>query len=109
MTQEQYTLAVKATSHPFKDEEAYIADLLPLFGEDDCDKHRAEISQVWAATHRSMRDIVEAAGCSQRKLAERFFIPYRTMEDWCRGLRISPLYIRLMMQQLLGLLPPLED
>lgn len=58
---------------------------------------------IWDAAHRSVRDITVASELSQRKLAERFCIPYRTMEDWCRGLRTPPDYVRLMMQRLLGL------
>ncbi|MGM9549029.1 MAG: helix-turn-helix domain-containing protein [Faecousia sp.] len=44
------------------------------------------------------------AGLSQRKLAERFCIPVRTVEDWCAGKRIPPDYVRMMIQESLGLL-----
>lgn len=60
------------------------------------------------AITRSVRDIAAAAHLSQRKMAERFCIPYRTMEDWCRGVRACPVYTRLMMQECLGLFNPTD-
>lgn len=58
------------------------------------------------ALFRSVRDIAAAAGLNQRELAERFGIPRRTVEDWCRGVRQCPSYVRLMMQECLGLYHP---
>lgn len=62
------------------------------------------IGKIWDACHRSVKDIADAAGLTQRKLAVRFCIPYRTVEDWCAGKRVCKLYDRLMMQECLGLL-----
>ena len=62
-----------------------------------------QIGAIWEAAHRTVREIAALSGLSQRKLAERFCIPYRTVEDWCRGLRTPPDYVRLMMQECLGL------
>ena len=50
-----------------------------------------------------VKEIAKAAGMSQTALANRFGIPRRTMEDWCRGVSKCPLYTRLMMQECLGL------
>lgn len=58
------------------------------------------------ALSRSVRDIAAAASLNQRELAERFGIPRRTIEDWCRGIRQCPPYVRLMMQECLGLYHP---
>lgn len=60
---------------------------------------------IWDAAHRTVPEIAKAAGLSNRALAERFCIPYRTVEDWAAERREPPLYVRLMMQQCLGLLP----
>lgn len=62
-----------------------------------------QLGSIWDAAHRSVREIAALAGLSQRKLAERFCIPTRTIEDWCRGLRTPPDHVRLMMQECLGL------
>ena len=63
-----------------------------------------QIGAIWDAAHRSVREIAASTGLSQRKLAERFCIPYRTIEDWCRGLHNPPDYVRMMMQECLGLI-----
>lgn len=65
----------------------------------------AALGQIWDSAHRTVPEIARAAGLSNRKLAERFCIPYRTVEDWAAERRESPLYVRLMLQQCLGLLP----
>lgn len=64
----------------------------------------SQIGSIWDAAHRSVREIAALGGLSQRKLAERFCIPYRTIEDWCRGLHNPPDYVRMMMQECLGLI-----
>lgn len=64
------------------------------------------LNEQKAALARSVPDIAAAAGLSHRKLAERFGIPYRTMEAWCSGDRQCAPYVRLMMQECLGLYKP---
>lgn len=49
-----------------------------------------------------IKEIAAAAGMSCRKLAERFGIPYRTMEDWSSGKRVPPDYVLAMMREILG-------
>lgn len=63
-----------------------------------------QLGSVYDASNRSIKDIAAAAGMSNRKLAERFCIPYRTMENWCGGQRSCPDYVRLMMQECLDIL-----
>lgn len=73
--------------------------------EDDIPADQLEkLGEIWDAAHRSARDIAAAAGLSQRKLAERFCIKYRTMENWCGGVSDCPVHTRLMMQECLGLI-----
>lgn len=69
------------------------------------DSRLAALGRIWDAAHRTVPEIARAAGLSNRKLAERFGIPYRTVEDWAADRREPPLYVRLMLQQCLGLLP----
>ena len=56
-----------------------------------------------AAVARSVADISTLTGLSYRKIAERFGIPYRTMENWSGGKSKPPEYVLLMMQEILGL------
>jgi len=41
---------------------------------------RDDLGQVWDAANHVTKEIAGAAGLSQRKPAEHFMIPYRTME-----------------------------
>lgn len=109
MTNKQYSTCVTEAQH-YTDREAYISDLAlsSMWEDDKTDEIPAErldaVSQIWDAAHRSVKQIAADAGMSQRKLAERFCIPYRTIENWGGGKNACPLYIRLMMQEILGLL-----
>lgn len=49
-----------------------------------------------------VKRIAAAAGMSCRKLAERFDIPYRTMENWSSGVASPPPYVLAMMREILG-------
>lgn len=93
------------------DRDAFVSDwALSSASGGDPDRERIEmVGAIYDAMHRSVRDIAAAAGLSQRKLAERFMIPYRTMESWCGGQRSCNDYTRIMMQQLLGLMPTPEQ
>lgn len=108
MTDKQYMICVYEASN-YADRAAYITDLSTssMWGDaDDADipaERIGHLGQLWDACHRSIKDIAAAAGMSQRKLAERFCIPYRTVEDWCAGRRECSLYARLMMQECLGI------
>ena len=49
--------------------------------------------------HLSVSDIRAATGLAQRAFAERHCIPCRTIEDWERGARSCPAYLRLLLAQ----------
>ena len=109
MTNKQFHICVgEATC--YSDRDAYISDiaLSSIWGDNESNEippeRIADLGSIWDACHRSVKDIASAAGLSQRKLAERFCIPYRTVEDWCAGKRECNIYIRLMMQECLGIL-----
>lgn len=94
----------------YADRDAYMSDLAlsSIWGDEEgaeVPQERLEwLGQLWDACHRSVKDIAKAAGMSQRKLAERFAVPYRTAEYWCSNPAACALYVRLMMQECLGLL-----
>ena len=93
------------------DRDAFVSDWAlssPFDGGPDHERIEM-VGAIYDAMHRSVRDIASAAGMSQRKLAERFIIPYRTMENWCGGQNPCTDYARVMMQQLLGLMPTPEQ
>ena len=110
MTINQYRACIKEVfSHT--DRDAYISDLAlsEIWGdapEDPIpDARLAALGLIWDAAHRTVPEIAKAAGLSNRKLAARFGIPDRTVEDWAAERREPPFYVRLMLQQCLGLLP----
>lgn len=108
MTINQYRTAVAEAAN-YTNRDAYISDLArsTIWGDSDGTDISADrledLGQIWGACHRTIKEIA-AAGLSCRKLAERFCIPYRTMENWSSGVNDCPLYTRLMMQECLGLL-----
>lgn len=109
MTDKHFMACVSEAAN-YSDRDAYISDLSlsSLWGDaEDADiptERVDELGKIWDAYHRSVKDIAALAGLSQRKLAERFCIPYRTVEDWCACRRECPIYTKLMMQECLGLL-----
>ena len=109
MTNKQYRLCV-AEAENYTDRDAYISDLaLSSIWEDTADAEipddrTRDLGEIWDACHRTVKQIAADAGISCRAMAERFCIPYRTAENWAAGYNESPLYVRLMMQELLGLL-----
>lgn len=111
MTIKQYRAAM-AEIPEYTDRDAYISDLAlsTIWGDPEDSDIPADriklLGSLWDAYHRTVKEIAAAAGLSQRKLAERFGIPYSTAENWCgRVVNNCPLYTRLMMQECLGLLP----
>lgn len=109
MTDDQYILCVSEIDN-YSDRDAYVSDLAlsSTWGDAEDDAIPQEriyfLSQLWDAYHRSVKEIAAAAGLSQRKLAEHFYIPYRTIENWSTGVNVPPAYVLLMMQECLGLL-----
>lgn len=92
----------------YTDRDAYVSDLAlsSVWADDDDDAESPqeridELSDLWDAWHCTVKDIAAAAGMSCRKLAERFGIPYRTMEGWSSGKRVPPDYILAMMREIL--------
>lgn len=73
--------------------------------EPDWEEITATLTRIHTAVHMTVKDLLKAAGLTQAAAAERFLIPKRTIENWCSGANACPLYTKLMMAELLGLLP----
>lgn len=61
------------------------------------------LARIWDAAHLTIRDIRAHAGLSQAAFATRYCIPTRTVEDWERGVRTCPDYLRLLLEESAGL------
>ena len=108
MTNKQRIACINEVKN-YTDRDAYVSDmaLSSIWGMSDGNIPAARLEalgKLYDAVNRSVKEIAAAGGLSQRGLAERFCIPYRTVEDWCAGKRECPIYTRLMMQELLGLI-----
>lgn len=107
MTDKQFTLCAQEAQN-YNDRDAYASDMAmsSMWGDAPDAQIPTErlikLGEIYDAVHRSVPEIASAACLSNRKLAERFCIPYRTVENWCGGQRNCPDYVRLMMQELLG-------
>ena len=109
MTDKQFYICVgEATC--YADRDSFISELAlsSLWDDDETSEIPPErieaLGEIYDACNRSVRDIVAEAGMTQRAFAERFCIPLRTVEDWCAGKRECAIYMRLMMQECLGVL-----
>lgn len=107
MTNKQRIVCIQEAQN-YTNRDAYISDLAmsSIWGIQNGDPPMCRLealAKIYDAVTHSIKDIAADAGLSQRGLAERFAIPYRTMEDWCTGKRQCPLYVKLMMQEILGL------
>ena len=54
----------------------------------------------------SMHELVTRSGMNMASFARRFCIPYRTLQAWCDETNECPVYIKLMLSEILGLLRP---
>ena len=50
-----------------------------------------------------VRSLREKYGLSRQQFCDVFEIPYRTLQSWELGLRVCPVYVFRMMEQLLEL------
>ena len=109
MTDTQFAACIRECAD-YDDLDAYVSDLAlsTIWGDaGNADIPAARIDQlraIYAAVNRPVRAIVTASGLSQAAFAERYCIPRRTVEDWCREIRKCPLYTRLLLQRAEGLL-----
>lgn len=107
MTDSQFSGCVQKCA-AYADMDAYVSDLSlsAIWGDSDNNDAtiRFALRSIYTAVNRTVREIVAASGLSQAAFAERYCIPRRTVEDWCRGVRECPLYTRLLLQRAEGLL-----
>ena len=102
-----YTLFGDAITSP--DRDAFVSDwsLSSVWGDApgaDIPADRTDqLARLWDAAHLTIRDIRQHTGLSQAAFSTRYCIPTRTLEDWERGARSCPDYLRLLLAQASGL------
>ena len=81
-----------------------VSDLPAYYADTDGFRSSVDSRTAYTAFTRPFRDIVDATGLSQAKFARLYNIPRRTVENWCSGSRECPLYTRLLLQEVIGLI-----
>lgn len=108
MTDTQFNFCVRETVN-YTDLDAYVSDLSlsTIWGDKDGISDasiRFALRSIYTAVNRTPKEIVAASGLSQAAFSERYCIPKRTVENWCSGARECPIYTRLLLQRVEGLL-----
>lgn len=49
----------------------------------------------------TIRELLDTYHLSQTAFSQRFGIPLRTVQDWCRGLRTPPAYVVRLIEEAL--------
>lgn len=92
------------------DRDQYISDwsLSSIWGddlEDDIPAERIEmLGLLWDIAHMSTKEMRARTGVSQRKFADAFGIPARSIENWEGGQRDATDYNRLLIAHALGII-----
>ena len=108
MTAIQFNFCVQAAmNYASLDDYASELALSSIWGDKDGISDasiRFALRSIYTAVNRTPKEIVAASGLSQAAFAERYCIPKRTVENWCSGARECPIYTRLLIQRVEGLL-----
>lgn len=110
MTHEQFYTAVSEIGS-YTDRDAYVSDLSlsSIWGDSANLPAIADaVGRIWDAYHMTAKELRAVTGLSQVAFGRRFLIPRRTVENWeTAGANHTdcPLYTRMMIADLLGLLP----
>ena len=59
----------------------------------DPDDYIKSISVIGAAADGDIKRLCELSGVSMAAFAAKYGVPYRTLQDWCRGERKPPEYL----------------
>ena len=60
-----------------------------------------QTNNLWRLLEMSMRELVEYSKLDMAKFSRRFCIPYRTLQAWCDGTNPCPIYIKMMLGEIL--------
>lgn len=109
MTIDQYSLCLSEVPN-YTSLDSFVSDLTlsSIWGDADNaavpPQRISDLSALWVAAHRGIKEIASVAGISVRGLSRSFALPVRTAENWAAGKRPFPIYVSMMMQESLGLL-----
>lgn len=64
-----------------------------------------QCARIWDIARIPFRELISKIGITQSDCSRRFFIPLRTVQNWCtngKDYHDCPVYIRLMIAELTG-------
>ncbi len=61
----------------------------------------SQTRNLWRLLEMSMREIVAYSKLDMAKFSRRYCIPYRTLQAWCDGTNPCPIYIKMMLGEIL--------
>lgn len=65
-----------------------------------------ELANLWKVARMSFKELRSTTGMTQAEYSARFYIPPTTYVQWEQDRRQPPVYVKLMMAELLGLVTP---
>jgi hypothetical protein len=108
MTIEQRNIAITEVAN-YNDQDAFISDmaLSSAFISSDPgvgpDVNLIEaLRHIWIIVKAPFRVFLQELGLGQTACARRFCIPMRTVQGWALEQRQCPVYIRIMIAEILG-------
>lgn len=112
MTHNQYVFAVKKAPK-YNELDVFVSDMLAsvafLPSEDDAAAEPemslvSELHMIWMVLAAPFCEFFKELDMTQKECADRFLIPYRTVQNWVGGINRCAPYTRLMMAELCGLI-----
>ncbi len=71
---------------------------------DDPFSIRLGLSNLWKALKMDINEIIRRFDMKPAEFSDRFWIPYRTLQAWMDGTNPCPVYIKVMLCELLGII-----
>ncbi len=109
MTDKQiYTIFGEAAN--YSDPDAYASDIALSLLDPDDPGQEVDIALVdqlrvlWHVAQDPFKGLLKRMGLTQAQCSTRFCIPLRTVQGWALEERRAPLYLRLMMAELSGII-----
>ena len=65
----------------------------------DLDAETNRLSRFWDVSRMSVSELVSETGMSKTAFAKGAGIPFRTLQNWCLGLRECPAYLRFLLAE----------
>lgn len=106
MTEQQKRLA-RSEAQNYSDPDAFVSDMLTssaFLPEDESAEIDLtpidDLRKIWTTVCAPFRTLLGEIGMTQTKCAERFGIPFRTVQHWALGERPCPIYVRWMIAEI---------